>query len=396
MRQHQASEYNEVSESARKVDCLFMYEGLELSNIEFKRPDTSVRDLAIQNRKNVRLGRCIQEAHIAVGVEEPSVMMADVAGFVGIFYQVKKMGDIAIAGKTTSTTVTLPQEAGSFDRFLEDGSLAILWNFISHLEKQGRKVLRAKQRYDAMSRSTKFVQSVTRSSNVSKPTVERKFENNVTLSPPKRRASNGVIRIESPPGLEDSEGHLSLMEEILKPNIYTHGDYERFLGEYISSKRSQCVVATNWHHSLGILAEGFLTGKHTREQIDQNSKRHGRINGHIKSDKNWRILDEVKAIAKECNRTPAQVTVNWTLQKPGITSPLIGARTMEQFEDNLGALEFKLTEKQMARLDAASNPSELPFPNDLASNSAMFIGHGLNIEMPKEFYALQNLRTSTD
>ncbi|KAG0013414.1 hypothetical protein BGZ80_011099 [Entomortierella chlamydospora] len=157
MRQHQASEYNEVSESARKVDCLFMYEGLELSNIEFKKPDTSVHDLAIQNRKNVRLGRCIQEAHIAVGVQEPSVMMADVAGFVGIFYQVKKMGDIAIAGKTTSTTVALPQDAESFDRFLEDGSLAIMWNFISHLEKQGQKVLRAKQRYDAMSRSTKFV-----------------------------------------------------------------------------------------------------------------------------------------------------------------------------------------------------------------------------------------------
>ncbi|KAG0004806.1 hypothetical protein BGZ79_008051 [Entomortierella chlamydospora] len=136
MRQHQASEYNEVSESARKVDCLFMYEGLELSNIEFKKPDTSVHDLAIQNRKNVRLGRCIQEAHIAVGVQEPSVMMADVAGFVGIFYQVKKMGDIAIAGKTTSTTVALPQDAESFDRFLEDGSLAIMWNFICHKIKQ--------------------------------------------------------------------------------------------------------------------------------------------------------------------------------------------------------------------------------------------------------------------
>ncbi|KAF9428995.1 hypothetical protein BGZ76_001971 [Entomortierella beljakovae] len=218
MRQHQVSEYNDVSESARKVDCLFMYEGLELSNIEFKKPDTSNRDLAIQNRKNVRLGRCIQEAHIALGVQEPSVMMADVAGFVGIFYQVKKMGDIAIAGKTTSTTVTLPQDAGSFDKFLEDGSLAIMWNFISHLEKQGQKVLRAKQRYNAMSLSTKFVQSVARSSNALKATMERKFENNVTLSPPKKRVWNGVIRIqtslESP--LEDSERPSSPIEEMLK------------------------------------------------------------------------------------------------------------------------------------------------------------------------------------
>ena len=60
MRQHQVSEYNDASESARKVDCLFKYEDLELSNIKFKKPDTSNRDLAIQNRKNVRQGRQLQ------------------------------------------------------------------------------------------------------------------------------------------------------------------------------------------------------------------------------------------------------------------------------------------------------------------------------------------------
>ncbi|KAF8958592.1 hypothetical protein BGZ46_001921 [Entomortierella lignicola] len=173
MRQHQVSEYNDVSESAQKVDCLLMYQGLELSNIEFKKPDTSNRDLAIQNRKNVRLGRCIQEARVALGVQELSVMMVDVAGFVGIFYQVKKMSDIAIAGKTTSTT--------------------------SHLEKQGLKVLRAKQRYDAMSRSTKFVQSVARSSNALKPTMEKKFENNIILLPAKMRVWNGVFKIQTSP-----------------------------------------------------------------------------------------------------------------------------------------------------------------------------------------------------
>ncbi|KAI8599502.1 hypothetical protein EDD21DRAFT_379697 [Dissophora ornata] len=216
MRQHQVSEYNDASESARKVDCLFLYEGLELSNIEFKKPGTSNRDLAIQNRKNVRLGRCIQEAHNSLGMQEPSVMMADVAGFVGVFYQVKKMGDIAIAGKTTSTTVTLPQDAGSFDKFLEDGSLAIMWNFISHLEKQGQKVLRAKQRFDAMSRSVNFVQSVSRSSNALKPAVEKKFENNVTLSPSKKRVWNGVIRIQTSLEPQDSDRPSSPIEEMLK------------------------------------------------------------------------------------------------------------------------------------------------------------------------------------
>ncbi|KAG0217821.1 hypothetical protein BGW41_000425, partial [Actinomortierella wolfii] len=103
MRLRQAAEFSDVSDSARKVDCVFMFEGLEISNIEFKRPGCSERELALQNRKNIRLARCIQEAHVAFGVEDASIMMADVAGFVGVFYQVKPMGDIAIAGETTST-----------------------------------------------------------------------------------------------------------------------------------------------------------------------------------------------------------------------------------------------------------------------------------------------------
>ena len=59
---------------------LFMFNRVEMSNVEFKRPGTAERDLAIQNRKNVPLARCIQEAHAALGVKDPSVLMADVAG----------------------------------------------------------------------------------------------------------------------------------------------------------------------------------------------------------------------------------------------------------------------------------------------------------------------------
>ncbi|CAO3569163.1 unnamed protein product [Mortierella alpina] len=143
-----------------------------------------------------------------------------------------------------------------------------------------------------------------------------------------------------------------------------------------------------------ILAEGFLSGKHSKEKRDSSSKRQGIVKGHFKDDKNWQILDEVKAIAKECNRTPAQVAVNWMLQKPGITSPLVGARTLEQLEDNLGALEFTLSEEHMTRLDLVSNPKEWPFPQDVARNLERFTGLGLEIEMPRQFHALQKLRTS--
>ncbi|KAG0266911.1 hypothetical protein BG011_000050 [Mortierella polycephala] len=144
-----------------------------------------------------------------------------------------------------------------------------------------------------------------------------------------------------------------------------------------------------------VLAEGFLSGKHSKEGgKSSSSKRKGQVNSHFKHDKNWLILDEVKAIAKECNRTPAQVAVNWTLQKPGVTSPLIGARTFEQLEDNLGALEFTLSPEQMARLDSVSNPKEWPFPHDVARNLDKLTGLGIGIEMPPQFHALQKLRTS--
>ncbi|PKY47276.1 hypothetical protein RhiirA4_551256 [Rhizophagus irregularis] len=78
--------------------------------------------------------------------------------------------------------------------------------------------------------------------------------------------------------------------------------------------------------------------------------------------------------------------MNWVQQKPGITSPLIGARTVTQLEENLKSLEFKLTPEQVKRLDEASKPAEIPFPNSFVSNYDRFIGK--NIEVPRKFEAI--------
>jgi len=82
----QSNEYSDTSDSGRKVDCLFMMQGAELSNVEFKHAETCVKELAIQNRKNVRLARCIQEAHATYGVKDPSILMADIFGRLPILY----------------------------------------------------------------------------------------------------------------------------------------------------------------------------------------------------------------------------------------------------------------------------------------------------------------------
>jgi aryl-alcohol dehydrogenase-like predicted oxidoreductase len=62
-------------------------------------------------------------------------------------------------------------------------------------------------------------------------------------------------------------------------------------------------------------------------------------------------------------RTPAQVALNWVRQGPGVIVPLVGAKTREQLEDNLGCLDFDLDPEDKARLDEVSQ-IELGFPHD--------------------------------
>ena len=67
-------------------------------------------------------------------------------------------------------------------------------------------------------------------------------------------------------------------------------------------------------------------------------------------------------MAEETGHSRAQVALAWTLLEPAVTSTILGARTTEQLEDNLGALDVTLTADQRARLDAAS-AVDLGFPH---------------------------------
>ncbi|GES75654.1 aldo/keto reductase [Rhizophagus clarus] len=135
----------------------------------------------------------------------------------------------------------------------------------------------------------------------------------------------------------------------------------------------------------GVIAEGFLTGKYTRESVAELNPepRSQSVARHSKIEKNWKILDEVIAISKEIGRTPVQVAMNWVQQKPGIASPLIGAKTVTQLEENLKTLEFKLTPEQMKRLDEVSKPTEIPFPYSYVWIFDKYLGK--NIEVPNKF-----------
>ncbi|MFJ4980413.1 aldo/keto reductase [Streptomyces coeruleorubidus] len=109
------------------------------------------------------------------------------------------------------------------------------------------------------------------------------------------------------------------------------------------------------------LAGGVLTGKYSRQdlttspsgQSESTRKSFNLALGGV-TERNLAIVDVVKEVADELGRTPAQVGLAWTLQNPGVTAPVIGARTAEQLRENLGALEVDLTPSQMARLDEVS------------------------------------------
>ncbi len=73
------------------------------------------------------------------------------------------------------------------------------------------------------------------------------------------------------------------------------------------------------------------------------------------NDHTWAIVDELRSIANDLGRHPAQVAIRWVAQRPGITAPIIGASTLEQLEVNLGAVDFRLDPEDMDRLTSVSD-----------------------------------------
>jgi aryl-alcohol dehydrogenase-like predicted oxidoreductase len=79
-------------------------------------------------------------------------------------------------------------------------------------------------------------------------------------------------------------------------------------------------------------------------------------------------LDTLFAVAEQIGKTPAQVALNWVLLRPGVTAPIIGARTMEQLEANLGTVGWALSQEQMDKLNQASEPLRL-YPYDFVMHN---------------------------
>jgi len=108
------------------------------------------------------------------------------------------------------------------------------------------------------------------------------------------------------------------------------------------------------------LKGGLLTGKYGRDRHPQGEGRHAPGSRHL-HEGTWALLDVLESVADEQVCRPAEVAIAWLLGRPGVTSPILGARTLAHLETNLEALDLRLTPDQIQRLDAAS-AVEPPFP----------------------------------
>jgi len=108
------------------------------------------------------------------------------------------------------------------------------------------------------------------------------------------------------------------------------------------------------------LASGKLSGKYRR---DQPVPQDGRVaqggspvmNTDADEQRLYHIVDVLDELANETGKTPAQIALNWLLQRPTVANIIIGARNEAQLKQNLGAVGWKLTQEQIKRLDKSSD-----------------------------------------
>jgi aryl-alcohol dehydrogenase-like predicted oxidoreductase len=124
------------------------------------------------------------------------------------------------------------------------------------------------------------------------------------------------------------------------------------------------------------LAGGLLSGKFSRENQKPEGSRRSEFDFPIvDKERTWKILEAMAPIAKAHHCSPARISLAWLLTRPVVTSVILGAKRLDQLQDNLAAVELKLTEDEIRLLDEVSTlPPEYPgwmFPVQSASRLGM-------------------------
>jgi aryl-alcohol dehydrogenase-like predicted oxidoreductase len=122
------------------------------------------------------------------------------------------------------------------------------------------------------------------------------------------------------------------------------------------------------YHDIGILvwsplAGGFLTGKYSRDIPAPASTRFAEAGSFVPFDKEmgYRVVEALKQVAGRHNASPARVALAWVLGRPAVSSVIIAGRKVEQLEDDICAVDLRLSDDDVQILDAASDPG-IPYP----------------------------------
>ena len=127
------------------------------------------------------------------------------------------------------------------------------------------------------------------------------------------------------------------------------------------------------------LRGGVLTGKYTRENAGSAQPGRGsRVTDYL-DERTFDIVDELVRTAADLGTTPPAVALAWVQAKPGVTSTIIGARTMEQLEQNLAGLDVRLGPEQVVALDRLSAPS-LGFPAGFLQAASTIMHSGATVD----------------
>ena len=158
---------------------------------------------------------------------------------------------------------------------------------------------------------------------------------------------------------------LAVAEKYGFPRYVAHQVYYSLLGrdyewELMPLGRDQGLGALVWSP----LGWGRLTGKIRRDRpLPAGSRLHATESfaPPVADDRLFKVVDALEEVARETERAVPQIAINWLLQRLTVASVIIGARDASQLRQNLGAIGWKLTPEQMARLDAASAVTA-PYP----------------------------------
>ncbi|MFW5939206.1 MAG: aldo/keto reductase [Halolamina sp.] len=123
-------------------------------------------------------------------------------------------------------------------------------------------------------------------------------------------------------------------------------------GDYLQFARESGLGICPWSP----LGQGFLTGKYDREQGltgESRASESSRFESAYLTETNFDVHDVLDEVAGEVGASPAQTALAWLMHREGVTAPIVGARTVEQLEENLGAAAIELSDEQVDRLTEA-------------------------------------------